>query len=140
MSNTITLLNVKALYPNCSIIWGPYRFKNREHYCLKLGYRKSSITTAKLMMEIHLGRRLGRNEVVDHINDDKTDDRIENFQVLTVRGNSSKGKQSHKAQYSFICKICNKKFTRLQYVRVNNVSTCSRSCQAKLQHKLGRFR
>ena len=42
-----------------------------------------SMTYARWLMQEHLGRRLGPDEVVHHRNGNFTDDRIENLQVLT---------------------------------------------------------
>ncbi len=38
----------------------------------------------RLLMEKHLGRRLNRNEVVHHINEDRRDNRLENLRVMSL--------------------------------------------------------
>jgi endogenous inhibitor of DNA gyrase (YacG/DUF329 family) len=38
---------------------------------------------ARYVMEVHIGRRLARDEHVHHINGDKTDDRLENLRVVS---------------------------------------------------------
>ncbi|MCA9368470.1 HNH endonuclease [Candidatus Kaiserbacteria bacterium] len=37
----------------------------------------------RVVMELHLGRKLRRDEVVHHRNEDKSDNRIENLEVMT---------------------------------------------------------
>jgi hypothetical protein len=51
---------------------GQFVSGGRVHFNLGGG---SSITRARKLMQEHLGRELGRDEVVHHINGDKMDDR-----------------------------------------------------------------
>jgi hypothetical protein len=37
----------------------------------------------RVLMEAHLGRSLGRDEIIHHINGDATDNRIENLEVMS---------------------------------------------------------
>lgn len=41
------------------------------------------ITYARWLMQEHLGRQLGPDEIVHHVNGDPLDDRIENFRLVT---------------------------------------------------------
>ena len=56
-------------------------------------------------MEIYLNRKLEDWEEVDHINEDHTDNRIENLQLLTKIQNILKSKELE--IYQFMCPICN---------------------------------
>ena len=49
----------------------------------------------RYVMEQHLGRKLGRDEVVHHINGDKRDNRIENLEVMSL---SEHGRLHHKGR------------------------------------------
>lgn len=58
----------------------------------------------RLVMERHLGRRLGRHEHVHHINGDKLDNRLENLELMV---NSEHQKMHNKARKNLIpCKLC----------------------------------
>lgn len=66
----------------------------RDSSTLRSRYRKlrlpdgSRIDEHRYIMEQHLGRKLGRREVVHHKNDDPKDNRLENLEVMTLSQHS----------------------------------------------------
>lgn len=91
---------------------------------------------ARYLMSIHLGRLLERDEDVDHINNDKTDDRIENLQILSHLKNCTKHSVEvlkGRLVMELLCP-CGVKFIReKRNVRLNNIDNkifayCSKSC------------
>ena len=83
------------LEPPFSNIWKhAYVVKNRENrnmVCLVNDYKdRTTISLARYKMAIKLGRMLDSNEQVDHIDNDKTNDDINNLQLLTPEENLAK--------------------------------------------------
>lgn len=72
---------------------------------------RTTMSYARYLMSVQLGRLLTEDEHVDHINDDKSDDRLENFQILTQKENREKFTKSNPATLlSFVCPICSCEF------------------------------
>ena len=100
---------------------------------------RSSTQYARYLLAVKLKRFLTSDETVDHVNDDKTDDSLENLQILTRKDNLVKANKC--PDVKLICPICKDTFYRtLTQLRgkkermENNIVTCSRSCGGKLSH------
>lgn len=95
---------------------------------------RSSVSYARYLMSVHLGRYLNLSEHVDHINSDKSDDRIENFQILSPGENMMKERETAK-MVKLICYFCGIEFTRLRkhttHKPKNNNVYCSRKCMSE---------
>lgn len=91
------------------IVYGPIYHKNEHRNMVVLVKKdktsRTSMSYPRYLMSIHLQRRLLKDEHVDHINNDKLDDRIENFQLLDPRSNVLKSAKP--ASYTtFNCHVC----------------------------------
>lgn len=67
---------------------------------------------------------------VDHINEDKLDDRLENFQLLTHKENVIKNNFSKGSMYNFCtCPICGSTFIKAQHMTTPyTINLCSNLC------------
>lgn len=121
-------------------VYGPYLRKDgRMHVILydKETKKRTTQSYPRYLMENYLGRKLLESEHVDHINNDFTDNRIENLQLLTQTENNKKSAKK-KEMISFICPICKKESIKeKRFVRWNNLVNkkagpfCSKSCAGK---------
>ncbi len=82
----------------------------------------------RVIMEEHLGRKLARNEVVHHINEDKHDNRIENLMVMKLGDHTEMHHRKYPRKY--ICPICGREYERLS-TRYGKVVTCSKKCMGE---------
>lgn len=69
--------------------------------------RKKSTAYARHLMEQHLGRELGPDETVDHIDEDPSNDCLSNLQILTREDNTRKSSfKGGISMTTFLCAWC----------------------------------
>lgn len=126
-------------------VYGPYRNRQgRQHVIHYQDGKRKTQSYPRYLMEQHLGRKLEQWEHVDHINGDPSDDRIENFQILTQQENNQKRvvEQGLEAKLlQFQCPVCYTQFEILERVyRRNQLKLskegpyCSKSCCGKMHN------
>lgn len=136
-----------ALYPDYHSVLGPYVMLQNDGRWLVVLYGgppktvKRSLSWPKAVMEVRLGRHLTTNELVDHIDDDPTNNDPDNFQILTVAENTKKGRVARGIEEKidkFFCPECGCEFERLRRrVRHNQNSQqkagpfCGKSCAGR---------
>lgn len=96
---------------------------------------RSSTQYARYLLAVKLKRFLTEEETVDHIDGDKTNDSLENLQILSKADNIRK--TCRKPDVKLICPICRQTFYRqsskisgkeLRERAKNNLICCSRKC------------
>lgn len=98
---------------------------------------RTTVSYARYLMSVHLNRFLDENEYVDHINENKLDDRIENYQILTNQENIIKNLRRNnktKMMVELICGGCGGNFSKAKnqthLVKGTKTTYCYRKCIA----------
>lgn len=94
----------------------------------------------RVLVENHIGRLLGPNEVVHHLDGDKSNNSIENLRLMTLQSHIKEHYPTPpKPLAELECPVCFAKFTLPpRYARLrarrnkSGLVACSRSCGAKL--------
>lgn len=88
--------------------------------------RKSGVIGEHVkVMEKHIGRRIRRNEVVHHKNEDRSDNRFQNLQLMTRVKHTVLHRSIHPKVR--VCKACGSEFRPNPTNRANQVF-CDRKC------------
>ena len=76
---------ILAFYPNYDKVGGPYTREDKRMHIIIYGKGQpnKTISWPKAVMEVKLGRKLTKDETVDHIDEDETNNNPDNFQILT---------------------------------------------------------
>lgn len=128
---------VLELYPGYSRVSKPYVGRDNRKRCSLSGSGLKSKTSqyARLLLEVKIGRRLKGDETVDHIDEDKTNDNLDNLQVLSRSENIRKSQSFRpEEKYFGFCPVCSNGFSKaMRNVRSNKKQGregpfCSRNC------------
>jgi hypothetical protein len=123
-------------------IYGPYGKRRKIIVLVSPGHR-TTMSYARYLMSLNLGRELTPEEEVDHIDNDCTNDAIENLQILTPKQNSDKENATRTRDLvTLTCPECDVEFTRdrrntnlRSKPRSTSPSCCSRSCASSYHGK-----
>lgn len=116
--------------------------ENRKNVILYTSHKeRSTVSYARYLMSVKLGRMLTDQEHVDHEDEDKTNDSISNLQILTPAQNTIKNTFYRVGSRSLVvisCPVCMTRFerrrgnTQLVPSLSGKITCCSRSCSGKM--------
>lgn len=126
----------KLPYPFNEYVGYDQIIKGRSYIYLWNNPKGRLISKARFLMSIKLGRLLLPTEDVDHIEGNKSNDSLDNLQVLSPSDNKRKAivETGRSATYTeLICANCGKALTRTlrvhrQRTKEGRLPACSRSC------------
>lgn len=122
-----------------------HRKEGRRLACLvKAGsLERTTVSYARYLMSVHLGRLLRKDEQVDHIDGDKSNDQLSNLQILNQKQNLKKQciELGKSAKWRTLkCPNCGIEFKRRAHrvdfkIQQGVKPCCSRKCGGQYSHR-----
>lgn len=115
-----------------------YLVTNKENRKMVILFNNSKDRTttayARYLLSCKEQRFLKKSEQADHIDGNKTNDSLENLQILSPKNNHNKTFKVGQTMIKFSCPVCNKNFelTARQSHKLN--PTCSKRCGGIKSH------
>ena len=135
-----SMINFQMVYENVIKVRGPYQGKDNRFRIMLIYNDKSSkiISYPRYIMEKHLGRYLEKDEQVDHIDGNPSNNDISNLQILKFKEHQ-KLDALRNEDIEVSCTYCEKKFIisgnkindRNRKDRHQSGYFCSRTCSGK---------
>jgi hypothetical protein len=125
-------------------IFGPYkRQKDGRQIVIVVekNNKRRTVSYPKWIMELQIGRKLGPDETVDHIDGNVNNNTLDNLQVIDRSEHSSKDTRRVK-NVKFHCAWCDKEFERSPRLVRDKAKKgkagvfCSRQCAGKYSRQL----
>ena len=150
--NPDTLMdNFKKLYPNCRLS-NIYKSKQDNRFRIVIYENNKKFTKTmsfpKLLVEVHINRRLTDDETVDHKDNDATNNDVKNLRVMLRKDHCANDAIRLKSQ-DFTCEVCGTKFTLSSKKLLDAIFNrkkgkagpfCSKSCAGKASHSIKSFK
>ena len=131
--------NLLTLYIDYIKVYGPYIHSGlgrRVVYLIGKGNKRKAITYARALLQIKESRLFDLDKTVDHIDNNKLNDSIENLQILSLKENAKKS-NGDLGKEIYICQNCRNEFIYdVASYRKNRKANksgpyCNRSCASQ---------
>jgi len=145
----LDLKRILKLYPEYDYAFGPYVHNQTGRKIIRLATKAiRTIPYPRALMEIHLGRRLEKDETVDHIDGNFNNNHLSNLQLLSQSEHSKMDNRRVLYISPIICPMCGTEFTPsnkringkkdydLKRAKRKTPFFCSRKCVGKYGKKL----
>jgi len=100
---------------------------------------RTTISYARYLMSVKIGRFLNDDEEVDHVDKDCSNDSLDNLKILSKEHHRQKTANERKGRLCKLCTcpVCGKEFIReVRQIKKGAIPKCSRSCNGKQSRKI----
>jgi len=128
-------------------IYGPYLDNSNGRKYVRIvwnedGSHYKTMSYARYLVSLEVGRELTKEETVDHVDGNYTNNNIDNLEIVSLSVNIKRAAKG-KTFVTLICPECEAVFDREKRQThlgkgknyKGSPTACSRSCSVKLQHK-----